>query len=160
VSIVRAFIGGALLAALLAGPAAAIQDKSVTAPIEAFLLAFNGGDMKVAAAQFVTGGTSIIDEFAPHYWVGPAALTQWAADYGKDSTARGITDGKVTLGKPTRVEVEAGVAYVITPAHYTFEQKGTPMVEDGAMTFALKGKAKGWKIAAWTWSGPPPHALK
>ncbi len=156
----RTLIGLALLAATVAGPAAAIQDNSVSAPISAFLLAFNGGDMKVAASQFVTGGTSIIDEFAPHYWVGTTALAQWAADYDKDATARGISGGKVVLGKATRTEVEGGVAYVVVPATYTFKQRGTAMLEDGQMTFALKGKAKAWKIAAWSWTGPAPKPGK
>ncbi len=130
------------------------------APIDAFLLAFNGGDMKTAAKQFVPTGTSIIDEFAPHYWTGPTALTQWAADYDKDAKPRGISDGKVTAGKSTRTEVAAGVAYVIVPAHYTFKQNGIAMVENGTMTFALAGKAKAWRIAAWTWSGPAPKPVK
>lgn len=143
-----------------AAPAAAIQDNSIRTPIDAFLLAFNGGDMNVAANQFAPAGTSIIDEFSPYYWIGPTALTQWAADHYKDAEPRGISDGKVTAGKSSLTDVAAGVAYAIAPAHYTFKQNGIAMVEDGTMTFALAGKAKAWKIAAWTWSGPTPKPAK
>ena len=156
----RTFIVAALLAGGAAGPAAAAPDNSVLVPIDAFLAAFNKGDMAAAAATFITGDVAIVDEFAPHYWIGPAAVTQWAADYGKHAAATGVAKGSVVLGKPTRVEVEAGAAYVIRPARYMYTERGTSMVEDGAITFALKGKAKAWKIAAWTWSGPPPKAGK
>jgi len=148
-----------IAALALAAPTLA-ANMSVTAPITAFLDGFNKGDMKAASAPFAKGDVAIIDEFAPHYWTGPAALASWAADFGKYAAANGETDGKVVTGKPTRMEVEETAAYVIVPAHYTFKAKGVAMVEDGQMIFALKGKAKAWKIAAWTWSGPAPKPTK
>jgi hypothetical protein len=147
-------------APVAATPAAAAPDPTVVAPTDAFLTAFDAGDMKAAAAAFATGDIAIIDEFAPFHWIGPTALQVWAADFGKYAKAKGQTGGKVVLGAATRVEVGATTAYVIRPAHYTFVEHGTAMVEDGQMTFALTGKAKAWKIAAWSWSGPTPKPGK
>ncbi len=133
--------------------AAAAPDPSVVAPTDAFITAFDAGDLKAAAVPFARD-IAIIDEFAPFYWSGPTALATWAGDFGKYAAAKGQTGGKVVLGAPTRVEVGATTAYVIRPAHYTFVEHGKPMVEDGQMTFALTGKAKAWKIVAWAWNGP------
>lgn len=159
----RRIVAVLLLAAAV--PAAAVTpDTAVMAPINVFLDAFNKGDTKTAATMMVAGGGAIVDEFAPYQWSGPTAMTAWAADFGRDATARGVSDGRITLGAPTRSEVGATSAYVVTPAHYSFKQKGVAMVEDGSLTFALvKGKASkmgAWKIAAWTWSGPPPKPGK
>lgn len=143
-----------------ATPAAAAPDPSVIAPTDAFLNAFDAGDMKAAAVPFAKGDITIIDELPPYRWTGPAALTAWATDFGKYVAAKGQTGGKVVLGAPTRVEVSATSAYVIRPAHYTFVEHGTAMVEDGQMIFALTGKAKAWKITGWAWSGPAAKPAK
>ncbi len=148
-----------IIAIVVTAPVAA-ADTSVVAPVNLFITAFNKGDTKTAATTMASGGVAIIDEFAPHYWSGATAMASWSDDYAKDAKARGISDGKVVLGAPTRTEVGATVAYVITPARYTFKQKGVAMVEDGSLTFALRGKANAWKIAAWSWSGPAPKPSK
>lgn len=144
----------------VAAPAAAAADKSLTAPITAFIDAFDKGDMKAVLATYATGDIAIVDEFPPHYWFGPNAVTSFATDFGKYAAAKGQTGAKVVLGAPLRSEVGTGVAYVIMAARYSFTEHAVPMVEDGQMTFALKGKAGSWKIAAWTWTGPAPRAAR
>jgi hypothetical protein len=148
------------LAALLIGPvtaAAPTTDGGLIKPIHQFIDGFNTGDTKSAYAAYVQGEISIIDEFAPHLWVGPKAPQLWAADYDKHSKATGISDGSVKYGAPTRSEVQGARAYVIIPTVYNYKEKGARIAEEGEMTFVLaKGKA-GWKIKAWTWSGGKPH---
>ena len=77
-----------------------------------------------------------------------------------DAKAKGITDPAVTVGAPTRELVSGNSAYVIVPSVYTFKQKGVAMREAAQMTFALVKTAAGWKIAAWTWTGPDPAPVK
>lgn len=156
----RMAIATFLLAAAAAVAAGAAEDKSATVPIHAFIDGFDKGDMKAALATFASGDIAIIDEAAPFHWFGPTAPAAWAADLAKSDAAEGRTEGNVKLGAPTRNEVSGGTAYVVVPAHYTFKMHGTPMVEEGRMTFALTGKAKAWKIAAWSWSSPPAHPAK
>ena len=52
----------------------------VTAPIRQFIDGFNTGDTKAAFAAYGSGDIVIVDEFAPHRWVGPQAPQEWAAD--------------------------------------------------------------------------------
>ena len=56
----------------------------------------------------------------------------------------GITDGIVTLGAPTHVDVTADHAYVVVPADYTFKQNGKPMKETARrLPFPCKKAAAG-----------------
>jgi uncharacterized protein DUF4440 len=132
----------------------------VTAPIRQFIDGFNKGDTKSAFAAYASGDIVIVDEFAPHRWVGPHAAQEWAADYDKHAQATGVTDGIVKYGAPTRTEIEGKGAYVIVPTVYSYKEHGKPVAENGQMTFVLVEEGGGWKISGWTWSGGKPHAVK
>lgn len=150
-----------LLAGLvLATAATAAPGDDVTAPIHQFIDGFNTGNTKSAYAAYATGNITIVDEFPPHRWAGPNAPRAWAADYAKLARAKGISDGKVEYGKPTRTEIEGKSAYVIIPTVYRYKERGKPLVEEGQMTFVLNSGAAGWKISSWTWSGVEPHPAK
>ena len=150
-----------LLASVLLTPAAmAAPAGDPTQPIHQFIDGFNTGDIKSAFAAYAVGNISIIDEFAPHRWLGPKAPQAWAADYDKHAAAAGITDGSVKYGDPTRSEIEGNVAYVIVPTVYNYKEHGQPTTEEGEMTFVLHGGPAGWKISGWTWSGVKPHPAK
>ena len=143
-----------LLAAalLLAGTALATDRTDVLVPVHQFVDGFNKGDTKHAVAA-CAAETSIIDEFAPHEWHGAGACQKWADDYDANAKHDAITDGIVTLGTPTHVDVTGDHAYVVTPADYTFKQAGQPVKETGSMfTFALAKGADGWRITGWSWS--------
>ncbi len=154
--VILMLLGGVLL--VLAPMAAAADD--VTAPIHQFIDGFNTGDVKSAYAAYAVGDILIVDEFAPHRWIGPHAAQDWAADYDKHAKATGVSDGSVKYGDPTRKEVEGDTAYVVIPTIYNYKQSGKPITEEGQMTFVLHAEAKGWKITSWTWTGVKPHATK
>lgn len=156
----RRIILAMLVNVLLAVAAMANAAGDVTAPIHQFIDGFNTGDVKSAFAACAGGDIIIVDEFAPHRWVGPHAAQEWAADYDKHAAALGVSDGSVKYGAPTRAEIEGDVAYVIVPTIYRYQQHGHPLVEEGQMTFVLHAEAGGWKISGWTWSGVKPHAAK
>jgi hypothetical protein len=149
-----------LATVLLSTALTAATSADVTVPIRQFIDGFNTGDTKSAYAAFTTGDIIIIDEFAPHRWVGPHAAQDWAADYEKHSQATGVTDGIVKYSPPTRTEIEGDAAYVIIPTVYTYKDHGKPLTEEGQMTFVLRAEAGNWKITAWTWTGVKPHASK
>jgi ketosteroid isomerase-like protein len=151
----------AIVAGLLLVPAArAPAPGDVTTPIKQFIDGFNAGDVKTAYAAYAPGTITIIDEFAPHRWVGPHAAQEWASDYDKHATATGVTDGVVKYGAPTRSVVDGDTAYVIIPALYTYKEHGKPMSEEGQMTFVLHTETTGWKIQGWTWTGVVPYSPK
>ncbi|HVN35093.1 MAG TPA: nuclear transport factor 2 family protein [Casimicrobiaceae bacterium] len=143
----------ALFAALLAAaPAFAADKDDVMASVKQFVDGFNKGDVKSALAACAEQ-TSIVDEFPPHEWHGPGACAAWANDFDADAKKNGITDGKVTLGKPRHVDVAGDRAYVVVPASYAYKLKGKPTKETGSMlTIALQKGASGWRMTGWAWT--------
>ena len=152
----RYLVLAVLTCLLMTTPAyAQAADPAVVAPITAFMSAFNKGDVAGAAATHAAvPDLVIVDEVAPYAWHGAKAFQSWVADLGAADAKRGITDQKVVIGAPTRVEVEGTSAYVIVPATYTFSEKGVAMRAASQMTFTLKKGAGGWLIHGWTWTGP------
>lgn len=149
-----------LAAGLLSATPAYAQNAAVEAPIKAFAEAFSKGDMAAAMATHVSTGATITDELPPYRWTGATSFTDWGASFAKDAAAKGLTDPSVTIGAPTRELIDGDSAYVIAPSVYTFKLKGVAMREVAQMTFALTRTASGWKIAAWTWTGPNPTPVK
>ncbi|MEO8128433.1 MAG: nuclear transport factor 2 family protein [Bryobacteraceae bacterium] len=145
-----------LVAVILASVASAQTTGSaqtaVMASVQQFVEGFNKGDIKKAVAA-CADQTSILDEFPPHEWHGTGACGKWLNDFDADAKKNGITDGVVTLGKPTHVDVTGNRAYVVVPANYTFKQKGKPMSEVGSIITLTMQMSKGsWRIDGWSWA--------
>ncbi|MDP9266792.1 MAG: nuclear transport factor 2 family protein [Acidobacteriota bacterium] len=141
------------LAIVLVAALAAASDKSdAVAAVHQFADGFNQGDVASALATCASPA-SIVDEFPPYAWQGPKACADWAHDYDADAKKNGITDGKVTLGKPWHVDVSGDRAYVVMPAKYSFKQKGKRATEPASiLTVALQKGTAGWRITGWAWS--------
>lgn len=147
-----------VLVSLTSAAQAQTVDPAITAPITKFMDSFNKGDMAGAAATHsATADLAIVDEVPPFVWVGAQAFQNWAAALMADSKKNGMSDEKVTLKAPTRVESDGSTAYVIVPATFSFKLKGAAMREAAQMTFILKKDAGGWMIHGWTWTGPRPQ---
>jgi len=152
-------LGAAALAAASISSAAMAANAQVEAPIRQFIDAFNKGDMKTAAATHLPSVT-IVDEARPFLWQGPTAFMGWATDLTNDDKADGVSGEAVALGALKREVISGDNAYAIMAVTYSFKKKGVAMHEPAQMTFALKKTAAGWKIAAWTWTGPEPTPVK
>jgi hypothetical protein len=98
---------------------------------------------------------SIIDEVPPYHWTGPGAGKAWLAAVGAWAKANEVTEFNVKLGTPTRVEQTGPHGYVVTPATFTFKQKGRAEREEAMMVFALDNTRSGWRIASLAWTGGP-----
>ena len=151
-------VAGAL--ALATGPLvigyarAAVTHDDITAPIATFVAAFDKGDIKAAEATHDGANLTIVDEVAPYSWKGPHAFGDWVRDLLADDAKAGVSDESVAISAPTRIEADGDTAYAVVPAVYSFKDHGAPMHEPAQMTFALHKGADGWKITAWTWTGP------
>ena len=125
---------------------------AVMVTVQNFVAAFNKGDTKAAAAVCAEQ-TSIIDEFPPYEWHGIGACAKWMGEYDADAKKNGITDGVVTLGKPSHVDVTVDRAYVVVPANYTYKQKGAAVTEAGSiLSIALQKGPAGWRMTGWAWA--------
>jgi len=154
----RSVLMAGLAAMMWSAPVPAAQPAKAANPAEdatrfvtTIIDKFNAGDVKSwLSAQ--EDSTMIVDEFGPHAWSGPGSPKRWLDDYAKDSTANGVTGGRVDYGKALQATSDGTTAYIVLPTTYRFVQKGTKMAEDGRMTFVVKHEGDGWKIASWTWS--------
>ncbi len=133
------------------GIARASDTSGVSAAVNHAVTAFNQGDMKAWAASCASPA-SIVDEFAPHSWQGPAACSDWASAYAVYCKHVGITDGMVTLGPAWHLTVTGNHAYAVYPATYAFKQHGKPMKESGIFALAFQKSAAGWLISGWAWA--------
>ena len=140
------------VAVLAAGSTAASDKTDVMVPVHQFVDGFNKGDTKTILAV-CADQTSILDEFPPYEWHGTGACAKWVSDFDADAKKNGITDGVVTLSKPSHVDITADRAYVVMPANYTFKQKGKPVSEVGSIiTLTLQKSQSGWRITGWAWA--------
>jgi ketosteroid isomerase-like protein len=130
----------------------AAANAAVMKPVHQFLDGFNKGDTKTMLAAGADQ-MSILDEFPPHEWHGPGAFAKWMSDYDADAAKNGITDGIVTFGQPSHVDVTGDHAYVVMPADYKFKQHGKPEGEVGSIiTITLQNGPDGWRINGWAWA--------
>jgi hypothetical protein len=152
-SIFATFALAIALSSFVTPPSAAATDKSdVLATVQQFVVSFNKGDVKTAAAS-CANETFIIDEFPPHEWHGVNACAKWMAAYDADAQKNGITGGVVTLDAPLHIDVTADRAYVVVPANYKFNQKGKQIQETGSMlTIALQKRDSKWLMTGWSWA--------
>jgi len=140
-----------VIGALATAPAFASDNAEVMATVKQYNDSFNKGDV-AAAAALCSAQTTIIDDFAPYAWQGANTCTEWAAALAAADKAGGITNEKVTLGKPWHVSVTGDRGYAVYPTHYSYKRKGKPVTEQGVWTFALQKSADGWRIVGWAWA--------
>ena len=140
-----------LAVTVLGSSAVASEQTDVMAPVQQFVEGFNRGDTKMAE-RVCTHDTLIIDDFPPNVWQGAGATSRWLNDYEAYAKSNGITDGTITLGKPSHIDVAGIHAYVVVPVTLALKKKGNPVSQPGVMTIALRQDANRWRIAGWAWA--------
>jgi ketosteroid isomerase-like protein len=144
-------VSGLMLVTVLA---AASEQSDAMARVHQFVDGFNKNDAKMSTAACAQQ-TSIIDDFAPYTWSGAGGCLAWVNAYHAWAKQNGISDGAVTLGNTSYMEVVGDRAYVVVPTEFSYKMNGKPMKEAGAkLTVVLHKGASGWLITAWTWSHP------
>jgi ketosteroid isomerase-like protein len=143
----------ALLGVLVFASAAAIaSDKSdAMAVVHQWVDAFNKGDGKTGAAQCADGAV-ILDDFAPHVWQGSGACATWYRDFEAFVAKAQISDPSVALARTHHLDVDAGYAYLVTPATLSYSKAGKAVAEKALVVMTLKKGASGWQITGWSWA--------
>ena len=136
----------ALAVSLLTAGSALASDKD---DIMAVLKQWSSG----AAGSVATcaDDAAVIDDIPPFEWHGPGACARWQ----KDNDAylkQGISDETFTIGNPQQLIISGDRAYSVLPITYTFTREGKRVTELATGTLALHKSARGWRIAAWTWT--------
>jgi hypothetical protein len=146
-----ALLSLSLLALTPLSAAAQTPDPAVMAPVNQLADGFAHNDgAKIFGAH--APSPTIIDEFAPYFWTGPAAVQGWGGDFAKFSAGVGVTGGSVALAAPTTFEVSGDHAYVVCPSVITFTTKTGQMKNAGSFTFALVKMGDAWKVQSWAYA--------
>lgn len=130
----------------------AAEQADVMGPVNQIVDAFNKGEIK-RVLVICTDDMAIIDDVPPHEWHGPGACAKWFADWDTNAKKNGITDARVSIGKPRHADITGDHAYVVVPATYTYKLNGKPVKEkDNTWTFTLQKADSGWRINGWAWA--------
>ncbi len=143
----------AIAFALITGETAFASEKAeVIAAVNQFIEGYNRVDIKMLTPS-CADELSIIDELAPYEWHGKGSCGHWASDYESDARKDRITDGVVTLSKPTHVDIAGDRPSVVDPANCAYKEKGKPVTEVGSIfTVAPHKSADGWQIIGCSWA--------
>ncbi len=139
------------LTALASGSAAASDKTDVMAVVHHWVDTFNKGDAKGWSAN-CTDDAVIVDDFAPHVWQGSGTCAKWYADFEALASKNSMTEPKVAFGKPKRVDLNSGYAYVVTPATFSYEAGGKLTNVPSLVTISMKKSDAGWHITSWAWA--------
>jgi len=135
---------------LLLGPAFASDEVDAMKTVNQLIESFNSGDLK-AALNSCAPQSVIIDEFPPFVWQGATGCADWLKDFDAFAKKNGITGAKVVLGR-ANIDVAEGRAYIVTPAHFTFRQRGKRMSEQGSIVTTLQNIENSWRVTGWAWA--------
>ena len=103
---------------------------------------FNTGDFESFIAACASRA-AIVDGFPPYAW---QTCADWIGDYQSNNEALQATHGTLEIGEPIYEEFNGNQAYLIYPATFSDEQKGTPVVYKGTWTITLEKTVNGWLI--------------
>lgn len=129
-------------------------DPEVESFIRRHVAALNRADRDAVAADWEDDGT-LVDAFPPFIWSGTPPTAQWWQDLEKAITPHGLERVEFKLGEWQRVYVAGDYAYAVTYASALISGATFAVEAKGTWTFVLHRNRHGWKIASWTWGGPP-----
>ena len=139
-----------ILSVPVAMQAVASDIADAMAPVRQFVDGFNKGDLKAAVAACAEEA-SVIDDFPPHGWQG-TGCAKWADGFEALAKKDGITDARIILGKPRRVDVTGDHAYIVVPVTLITKHKGKPKKLPSMFTASLHRETGGWRITGWAWA--------
>jgi hypothetical protein len=118
-------------------------------PIEAVARFMETRDRSYLRSAFVARGATIVENFSPHVFSGPAGLRRWAGRFLEH--ARSQSGLRARFGRPQDLSGDDGRAFVTLPTTWSGRDDGRPFRETGAWTFVLERTRGRWRIAAYAW---------
>ena len=130
------------------------SDIAVITAVTEMVEAVNRGDMGAAIAAF-SESPLIIEDIPPFRWDGADAVSGWLSAMGANAARLKISAIAMSIGEPSRIEVEEGRAYALFPGRLSMTGGGADMTADGLLTFTLRAEDC-WVIDSLIWSGAQP----
>lgn len=127
-----------------AGPDAAMME-----PIEKIARFIATGD-EACLAAFAVHDVVILENFAPHLFLGPDAVARWAK--GMREHARTLAGLKHSFGAAQDFTSDAEHAFFSLPTHWQGTSNGRSFHEDGGWSFLLVMEQGGWRVKSYGWA--------
>jgi hypothetical protein len=120
-------------------------------PIEKVARFIETGDRSLLSA-FASQGVVILENFAPHLFEGEDAVERWSQKILAWHAPPSDLGLKHRFGPPQDLRVQAELAFVSLPTHWTISQAGDSFEEDGGWAFVLVREAGEWRVRCYGWA--------
>lgn len=119
------------------------------APVEKIAHFIATGD-KTDLSAFADQGVVIVENFAPHLFEGPDAVSHWASEM-RAHTAQ-LANLKHIFGPPQDFTVSGERVFFSLPTHWSGVSKGRHFGEDGGWAFVLTRQGSEWRVLSYGWA--------
>lgn len=131
------------------GSDSAMPDSAMMEPVETLARFIAAGD-EACLAAFAAEGVVILENFAPHLFIGPDAVANWAK--GMREHAHTLAGLKHSFGVAQDFTSDGKRAFFSLPTHWQGTSNGRPFQEDGGWSFLLVKEQGGWRVKGYGWA--------
>jgi len=124
-------------------------DAAMMAAIEKIARFIARGDESDLSA-FADAGVVIVENFAPHLFTGPDAVTRWAKAMRHHTAALDLLEH--SFGPAQDFGVTGERAFLSLPTHWRGSKDGQRFGEDGGWAFVLERRAGEWRVLGYGWA--------
>jgi hypothetical protein len=128
---------------------AAEPDAAMLAPVEKIARFIAGGDAADLSA-FADQEVAILENFAPHLFTGPDAVTRWAQ--AMRAHAATLRDLRHSFGPAQDFSRDGDRAFFSLPTRWRGVAGGRPFVEDGGWAFVIVRQDGAWRVRNYGWA--------
>jgi hypothetical protein len=125
-------------------------DPAMMAPIERVAAFIASGGAGVPAEAFAGSDVTILENFAPYLFTGPAAVETWAL--GMRAHVSGVTALRHQFGQPHNFSRSDELVFLSLPTQWSGVVGGRAFSERGGWCFVLTRQAHDWRIRNYGWA--------
>ena len=125
-------------------------DQAMMAPIERVAEFIGSGGVGSPAEAFAGSDVTILENFAPFLFSGPAAVEAWAL--GMRDHLRGVATLRHQFGHPHNFSRAGDLAFLSLPTQWSGVVDGRAFTERGGWCFVLTKQTPEWRIRNYGWA--------
>ncbi|QUD89838.1 hypothetical protein [Phenylobacterium montanum] len=122
---------------------------AMMAPIERIARFIAGGE-EACLSAFADDGVTIVENFAPYLFTGPAAAQRWAEAMRAHTTR--LTNLAHRFEPACDFSITEDRAYFSLPTHWSGTVDGRRFEEDGGWAFVLVNEHGDWRVLSYGWA--------